>query len=129
MLPNECIYSILLFLNPKHLQLGSQINNNFNNLCRLDSLWKNRIADKYNELFRKENYYKNCKTYYQLVNLKSKLELSFDIDNLYMYSEIGLTNRKLTQLPREIGLLTNLQKLQLDMNELTELPKRDRQLN
>ena len=64
--PNECIYSILLFLNPKYLQLCSQINNNFNQLCQLESLWKNQIENKNNVLFKKDterNHYRNCKIY------------------------------------------------------------------
>ena len=35
--PNECIYEILIFLNPKYLQLCAQINNNFKKLCQNDN--------------------------------------------------------------------------------------------
>ena len=112
MIPNECIYEILLLSNPKCLHLCAQLNNNFNELCQLESLWRNHIDSKYNELFKKENYYENCKMYYQLLTLKSKLQYSNRIEDLYVCGSIDCYyNKKLTQLPTEIKLLINMKHL------------------
>ena len=128
MIPNECIYSILLFLNPKCLQLCGRVNNNFHGLCQLDSLWRNQIDDKYNMLFKKENCYENCKLYYQLNKLKKKLELDEEIDDLYHIKKIHVLVFSLTELPKEIGILTNLQSLYIGNNKLTQLPREIKEL-
>ena len=124
MLPNECIYEILLFLNPKYLQLCGQVNNNFNQLCQLDSLWRNQIDDKYNKFFKKESYYKNCKLYYQLNKLKNELGVSNQkIEELYSSFTIVLySNNNLKVLPKEIGLLTNMGCLGLNSGQFEMLP-------
>ena len=120
--PNDCIYEILLLLNPKYLQLCTQINYNFNQLCRLDSLWRNQIEIKYNELFKKESY-ENCKLYYQFYALKMKLKFMGNIDNLYKTKDLCLGFRRLTKLPKEIVLLTNLHSLGLSFIQFTQFPK------
>lgn len=65
-LPNECIYEIFTFLYPKELLLSYQVNNNFNNLCKLESLWKPFVDNKYKELVKRETYYETCRIYYPL---------------------------------------------------------------
>lgn len=39
-LPNELYYTIFRFFKPKELLLCSQLDENFNSLCKLESLWK-----------------------------------------------------------------------------------------
>ena len=124
--PNECIYSILLFLNPKHLHLCGQINNNFYELCQLDSLWKDQIEDKYNELFKKENHYENCKMYYRLNVLRKNLytidhTMNYTIDRVYKIGSLRLVSSQLTQIPKELGVLPDLQFLDMSNNRLTQL--------
>ena len=65
-LPNECMYDILVFLEPKELLLCCQINTNFNNLCKLESLWKLFVDDKYKKLYEEKTYYEVAKIYYPL---------------------------------------------------------------
>lgn len=67
-LPNECIYDILLFLHPKYLQLCAQIDDNFNVLCQLDSLWKNKFGNEYNKLFNKTPYKIRLKIVKYIIN-------------------------------------------------------------
>ena len=128
-LPNECIYEIFLFLNPKCLQFCGQTTNNFNELCQLHSLWRNRIDDKHNELFKKENYYQNCKFYHQLDTLRKNLKkYSYEPDRLYSSVQIFINDKMLEYLPKEIGLLINLKYLHLYNNLLKEIPKEIGQL-
>ena len=127
--PNECIYSILLFLDPKCLQLCVQLDNTFHQLCRLESLWRNQIEDKYNTLFKKENYYQNCKLYYQLDTLKNKLELSKQIEEIYNLKTLDLSdNKNLKQIPKEIKLLTNMKILTIHYLQQNVLPSEIYQL-
>ena len=122
-LPNECIYEVLLFLNPKCLQLCAQINNNFNELYQLDSLWRNQIENKYIVLFKKENCYESCKLYYQLCTLRSELELTHPIDDLYNSKSIYLyNNKRVEKLPKEIALLVNLRHLGLHNGQHDIIP-------
>ena len=106
--PNECIYSILLFLGPKHLQLCGQVNNNFNGLCQLESLWRNQIEDRYNVLFKKESYYENCKLYYRLYTYKRNLKLPQEIEQIIAIRNMDLKNDQISRLPEEIKQLIKL---------------------
>ena len=117
---NECIYSILLFLNPKHLQLCTQINNTFNQLCQLDSLWRNQIEDKYNVLFKKENCYENCKLYYQLNVFKRKFKVNKPIDKLYKLSKLKFLYQNPNPEPSEIEQLNLLGNFSMNVEVLIE---------
>ena len=128
-LPNECIYSIFLFLNPKYLSLCGQINNNFNQLYQLDSLWRNQIEEQYSLLFKKKNYYENSKLYYQLNKLKNKLEIYNSIEEFYTDNILYLYhNKKLKRLPKEMNLLINLKHLQLNSGQFKILSSEFEQL-
>ena len=106
--PNECIYTILLFLNPKQLQLCAQLNNNFHRLYQLDSLWRNQIENKYNVLFKKEKYYENCKLYYRLNTFRRQHKLYQSIGVLYKLSRIRLFYINANVVPEEIEQLLQL---------------------
>lgn len=144
LLPNECIYEIFIYLNPTELMLCYQINNNFYNLIKLESLWKNKKSDQYTKYFNGKTDYETCKIFCQLTKLKKQLLIPYSIELLYFNKELrsnyldlkkiplGLTNlitlehldlewNKIKTIP-EIGQLTNLQRLNLRGNEINEIP-------
>ena len=63
------------------------------------------------------------KILYSLSQLKNKLKRKENIYDLYELKVLDLYNNKLTEIPKEIGTLSNLQFLNLDKNKLTEIPK------
>ena len=80
-LANECIYEILTFLGPKELLLCYQLNNNFNNLSKLESLWKLFVDKKYKKSFGTQTYYGTCRMYYPLYHLlviREKQDIEFN---------------------------------------------------
>lgn len=118
-LSNECIYEILIFLNPKNLQQCSQLNTNFRNLCKLESLWKNQVDMKYQTIFKKNSWYESSKIYCKLSTLIYKTGMLHEIEKLFNLQELDLGNEPvdipinyiLHELPAEIGLLINLREL------------------
>ena len=46
-----------------------------------------------------------------------------DVDTVYQWQELDLSNKQLKDLPEDIGYLTNLKTLCLSHNELTTIPK------
>ena len=123
--PNECFYEILLLLNPKYLQLCGQINNNFNELCQLESLWRNQIENKYNELFKKNkerNYYKNYKMYYKFSTFRKKLDPSKI--NVYRASRLEPFYKNPNMIQSEIEQMTNSLNCPSDYNASPYMQKK-----
>lgn len=127
-LPNECIYEILLFFDLKDLQLCMLINNNFSELCKLDSLWKSKLSSKLSVLFKKKNNYENYKLYYQLDILMEKLISKGGMQYVYNSQEYIQHYNPIGKLPKEIGVLINLRKLNFNFNRLIKIPKEIGQL-
>ena len=55
--------------------------------------------------------------------LKEKLKIEEDLYKIYLSEKLYLRNKQLTEIPKEIGFLTNLHFLYLNWNKLTEIPK------
>ena len=78
-------------------------------------------------LFKKR--YKNCSLleFYKSPNLdfynNELTEIPKEIGNLINLQRLHLYHNKLTEIPKEIGNLTNLQELDLSYNRFTEIPK------
>lgn len=78
--PNELYYTIFEFFTPKELLLCSQLDDNFNSLCDLKSLWKKynkgykNVFYGVNRKIRKNKHRESYMTKYKLKNLSGKLE-------------------------------------------------------
>ena len=90
LLSPECIYEILTFFHPRELLLCSQLNNDFNNLAYLDSLWKIQNGNAHKQLFNKQTYYETCKLYYQLNSLSKKFKMKYTLEKLYNLETVRL---------------------------------------
>lgn len=120
-LPNECIYEILVLLDPKKLLLCGQMNNNFYGLSQLASLWRNRIDGQYHVLFEKETWYETCKLYHQLDVLNGKLMLYNRLCDLYQTTIVSPYNLYgLKSVPDGLELLPRLESLTLSGTQLTD---------
>lgn len=114
----ECAYEILLFLPPKELLLCKQINYEFYNLCKLESLWRNQIAEMYTQVFNKSSYYETSKLYHEIDKLGKKLHMSDSVENLYESTIITLHDMDIKKIPSNITLLTNLISLNIEADRL-----------
>ena len=94
LLSPECIYEILTFCHPKELLLCSQLNNNFNSLVYLDSLWKTQNGNVHRQLFNKQTYHETCKLYHQLNLLSKKFKKKYTLEKLYNLEIIYLDHNK-----------------------------------
>ena len=148
-LPPECEYEIFLYSQPKDLLLCAQVNNNFKDLCKLESLWRNISENDCNIIFvqncwlfhktwhdgslwrdinndgkiipKKNVWYEACKLYYQI----HRLNLAFGIPSGYIRlfsKDLSMPQCTLHILPPEIGVLTNLNYLSLVNNKLKQIP-------
>jgi len=77
--------------------------------------WKDFKFDK----TLKETYV----TLYQLEKFKEKLNLKYNLLDLYNLQELSLGYNQIKEIPKEIGQLHNLQTLYLYCNKINEIPK------
>ena len=80
------------------------------------------IVFKYHFGYHKNVNLSEYKRYLGLETLKDKLKLKQSIEELSNLDKLYLNNNQLTSLPKEIGNLTSLQTLYLGDNQLTSLP-------
>src|SRR3972149_3957283 len=112
----DIIFNIYMFLDTKSICNCFQSNKLFHEVHNNDYLWKlkfnidfHKNIDEYKKLFglnNKETYIK----YYMINNLIIKLKLTYSISELYNVKELFLPDNQITEIPKEIGMLTNLQR-------------------
>ena len=111
-----------------------------NSLCEDENLWKDRIYKKYGEikknpkrtwrnLFIKISFYDQYPTEEAIEKISEAGDKNLDLMSFFMkykgneIERLYLSNKNLTQIPKEIGYLYNLRILKMDNNELTEVPR------
>lgn len=138
---NDVYYNILLWLEFKDIYRCMCVDKNFYNICKSEVLWKHFYLENYKDMCLVGSYCDSCKIYRILRKYKSKLTLDRN-SNLYdilcggeffadMPSEIGLLtnltkmeflNCKIATIPTTIGLLKNLKTINLWKNTICEIP-------
>ncbi len=95
----------------------------FYNICKSQNLWRTLVNVDYANcrLFDNDHYvaYKIC---YVLNKMKKLLWIRCTFEQFYEMEEMYLLYGRITTVPSEIYHLINLQKLNLDSNELTIVP-------
>lgn len=113
---------------PTLLKFCSTSNKVNNLICRSDKIWQDKLLRDFPDYSRllgsatmslKTIYIK----LYQLTQLKEKLNIKQDIYDLYLERRLSFKNKKVTEIPYEIGVLTYLEYLDLDKNLITSVPK------
>lgn len=103
------------------------------NLCRSSQIFNNNICDNPNLWIEKLKEFPERiefnipdakKLYYLLWNLNDfnkRLGLHLSLHDLYLRKDLELDNKNLTEIPKSIRYLTNLEELTLRNNKLTEI--------
>jgi Leucine-rich repeat (LRR) protein len=97
-------------------------------VCGNDNLWYGKVLKEFPDY--KKLKVKDNKTYkeiysilYQLTQLKSKLKLKNDIYQIYKSKNLSVSFESLKSIPKEIGVLVNLEEIYIGNNYITEIPK------
>ncbi len=119
-LPDDLVYEVMT-----HLELNELINlcqTNKSSYCQDERLWKALYLKHFGEKIIDHLYLNNFKLAYLLTNLQTQIKYGGSIKELYTLSLLDLWGKKLPSLPKEIGLLTHLKKLEAGSNNLTSIP-------
>ncbi len=126
-LPDEMILEIIYNLDVGEAIAMCSSNKRINHLCN-DEYWEIIYYKFYGDV---QLFVKNYKSLvilcYQLDILIHELNLPLTIEQLYELKELVIGNLK--SLPKEIGALRNLDKLDVSGNELSFLPQQFENLN
>ena len=111
----DIIFDLYMFLDTKSICNCSQSNKLFHEVYNNEYFWKSKFnydfnenIDPYKQLFglnNKETYIK----YYMINNLITKLKLNNNVLELYNSEKFSYFYKQLIQIPKEIGMLNNLQ--------------------
>jgi Leucine-rich repeat (LRR) protein len=114
----DIIYCILSLLKPKDVLNCASINKQFHAVSKSELIWKNRCEIDFESITN--NYYQNYKEHGILTIFLKKNGITIKLNEIkYLY----LWNVKLKLLPKEIGLLTNLEQINLCLNNLKSIPQ------
>ena len=105
------IYSLLNF---------SMINSNIYSKVSKDEIWEYKLREFNNYLNLKEKKKDTYILLYRLTIFKKKLEIEENIYKIFKCITYGFN---VTEIPREIGILINLQGLYLPFNKIHKVPK------
>lgn len=142
---DDIYYNILLNLDIVDIGICGNIDKTFNNVFKLEMLWKNVYFINFSDCYISGTYYDTCKRYYCLLKLY-KFDNIFGINiskmvDIYYYvdrknypiipTEIALlknawfmsiTKGSVNFIPTELALLSNLKMLILNNNLIESIP-------
>jgi len=126
-LSKDEIFSIAINLDIPELLSFCESNKKINQIiCKKDEIWYKKLNkdfpnwENFNINQSKKDIYKKI---YELKILKKKLNLKYDILELYNLDYLDLYGKNIISLPKEIGALSNLEIFYLVKTGLSELPK------
>ena len=116
-LTKDALFLIAIELNLPGLLQFCATNSRINDLiCKRNDIWNYKLKNRfpnYPESLKQSTSRKTYTLLYKLNVLKEKLNLTDSIKDLYNRKYLRLNNKNLTEIPKEIGSLVNLQKLHL----------------
>ena len=124
-LPVDVIALVALDLDLPNILSLCESNVKFNRaVCKKESFWLNKLLKDFPEYKKlKENYRETYKLLYNLTQLKKKLNLDGTVDKIYEMKRVNLDDKRLKEIPKELGSLPNLQTLFLPDNQISTIPK------
>ena len=118
---DDILFELFQWLPINDLLNTAQTCSQFNNVALDDYIWhalcQKDFALDYKH-FNENTYYEVYKRCYLLTILKDQLKMQGSLVEINELKTLILTYKKLSKLPNNIGLLTNLQWLYLDGNQI-----------
>ena len=133
----DIYHCILKFLPLEDIIKCKTLNKSFYNAIKFEPLWKHIFDNNFNNDIFKINYFETCKLCYLLqklcndINYKGTYEKMYNSKDLHLcnYSTIYTRSDLITfHISPQINLLTNLEFLKLENDNLTTLPSEIYQL-
>src|SRR5581483_1248873 len=143
-LDQNVLFQIGIILDLPDLLRLCQSNKEINRkLCKQDTIWDYKLKTDFNEYLDfqvrypnkfKPIFEKSKREYYiflyQLNRIKTVWNLKNNLYELYYYlPKLNLYSKSIENIPKEIGVLHNLQTLDLDRNKIKSIPKELEQLH
>src|SRR5208282_5863090 len=124
MLNNDVLMNIFRYIEIKDKPNISSVSKQFNEIYNNNILWSYYIL-QYERNIIEELYtindMKTTKLIYSMYKLNKSCKYN-NIISLLKTSSLSIQYSQLKQIPSEIGILTNLQKLCLDCDKITHIP-------
>lgn len=96
-------------------------------LCGKDEIWLYKLEKDFPNyrILNIENKSKKeiYELLYSLTILKHKLNIKQNVYHLYTTDKLGVVDKNLSEIPKELGLLINLRILHLSFNHLKKIPE------
>jgi Leucine-rich repeat (LRR) protein len=116
---DDVIFELYKVLPLKDILTCSLISKQFYRVTKNELLWKGKIK----EVIKFDgSYYESFKFNYELEIVKIGFKYNGSINKLYHTTEFICYQRNIRYIPTQIGLLQNLQILDLEYNRLTTIP-------
>jgi Leucine-rich repeat (LRR) protein len=115
----DAYYNVFTFLNVRDIISFSSVNKTFNEICKKSIIWKPLIAT-FNTKLYKNNYYYTYKLCCALEKIISMMYYFCGVDVVYNMKELAISYAYVRKniVPKEIWMLDNLKKLQINLKIL-----------
>jgi hypothetical protein len=120
----DIVYHLLSFLELKDIIVHSTINKLFSKTCDLQ--YKRLLDDDYNNLIihlRQNQHKLSYITCYELETFRKSLIIAANLISFFSENMLRFSYKEITKLPKSIGQLVKLEKLDVSGNQIIEIPQ------
>lgn len=126
-LPKDILFNLATKMElPELLKWCSSSKRINDKVCRNNNIWNYKLLTEFPNYDRNLNRKTSRETYfllYSLAKIRNVFNLNMSLRELYEKPIINQIYQKIKEIPKEIGVLVNLEELYLYGNEIEEIPK------
>ena len=121
----DLLYEIFKFLPVNDYPNICLCSKSFSEGIKQDKLWKYKCEQDCWSFYdnNKNDYYECYKLFHQLTKIKNKLHLKESIKEILNLKILEVNLMKIKEIPKEMGILKELEHLNFANNEIKEIPK------